>query len=525
MNSKTKIPALTTAVCCLFLCQPLNAQTVELELNKTLSPSDTLPYDISDSSIYTLDGEAYTGSIDENTNITVDYDLIAESADYSSYTLAMVNKSFTAGDFTYNMTLPQNFWVKQMLEIAWGQTMSVKNMTLHTLDSLTGHPKLIISLNQNATLDVREDFEFIDTRSSNAWYQTRLTIYGGGNINVAGDFTIKSEIPDPAPQDMPVGIDFTVETANFNVGGVLTLENNVAAHDNVFRTTSSSGGTFYRTIGGLQVSANGMIQLAGNAEANTTELSFTNSGVSEYVGGLLSREVDGQIVANKLNVRMNASDAANGRQIMRFTTTNGWKLDADTYADSASALGEVEVSSGRLDIGMYDGMKGGVLYLSAYSGRDSDAVFSATGNDSGNEIGKVVFDKMSFYHGTIAVDAIETASDFIQINGALTKSSDTSSLTFDISISAYDLQQWLLAAGAEEWDLELLSFATSGSNVSEGDFILALEDGVSGEIFIKELDGVSTIVASLTATVPEPAEIASLFGLFTLFAAALRRKK
>ena len=201
--------------------------------------------------------------------------------------------------------------------------MSVKNMTLHTLDSLTGHPKLIISLNQNATLDVREDFEFIDTRSSNAWYQTRLTIYGGGNINVAGDFTIKSEIPDPAPQGMPVGIDFTVETANFNVGGVLTLENNVAAHDNVFRTTSSSGGTFYRTIGGLQVSANGMIQLAGNAEANTTELSFTNSGVSEFVGGLLSREVDGQIVANKLNVRMNASDAANGRQIMRFTTTNG----------------------------------------------------------------------------------------------------------------------------------------------------------------------------------------------------------
>ena len=306
---------------------------------------------------------------------------------------------------------------------------------------------------------------------------------------------------------------------------MLTLENGAAAHDNVFRTTSSSGGTFYRTIGGLQVSANGMIQLAGNSEANTTELSFTNSGVSEFVGGLLSREVDGQIVANKLNVRMNASDAANGRQIMRFTTTSGWKLDADTYADSASALGEVEVSSGRLDIGMYDGMKGGVLYLSAYSGRDSEAVFSAAGNDSGNEIGKVVFDKMSFYHGTIAVDAIETASDFIQINGALTKSSDTSSLTFDISISAYDLQQWILAAGAEEWDLELLSFATAGSNVSEGDFILALEDGVSGEISIKELDGVSTIVASLTATVPEPAEIASLFGLFTLFAAALRRKK
>lgn len=524
MNSKTKIPALTTAICCLFLCQPLNAQTVELELNKTLSPSDTLPYDISDASIYTLDGEAYTGSINENTNITVDYNLIAKSEDYASYLLAKVNKSFTAGDFTYNMTFPQEFWYKQMLEIAWGQTMSVKNMTLHTLDSSTSHPILAISLNQNATLNVREDFEFIDTRSSNGWYLTQLTIFGGGNINVAGDFTIKSEIPDPAPQGMPVGINFTVEAANFNVRGVLTLENGAAAHDNVFRTTSSSGGTFYRTIGGLQVSANGMIQLAGNAEANTTELSFTNSGVSEYVGGLLSREVGGQIVANKLNVRMNASDAANGRQIMRFTTTSGWELGADkTYADSASALGEVEVSNGRLDIGMYDGMKGGLLYLSAYSGRDSDAVFSAAGNDSGNEIGKVVFDKMTFYHGTIAVDAIKTASDFIQINGALTKHSGTSSLTFDISISAYDLQQWILADGAEEWDLELLSFATAGSNVSKEDFILALEDGVSGEISIKELDGVSTIVASLT--VPEPAEIASLFGLFTLFAAALRRKK
>ena len=61
------------------------------------------------------------------------------------------------------------------------------------------------------------------------------------------------------------------------------------------------------------------------------------------------------------------------------------------------------------------------------------------------EYGKVVFDSMEFSHGTIVFDLAEEKefSDFIQINGAATKTSVTAELIFDINISASELEGWL----------------------------------------------------------------------------------
>ena len=184
---------------------------------------------------------------------------------------------------------------------------------------------------------------------------------------------------------------------------------------------------------------------------------------------------------------------------MRFADTGGWTLDANAFSDSADALGEAEIGNGRPDIGMRDGMKGGSLFLNGYNGADK-AVFSAAGTYSNVETGKVVFNSVSFYCGTIVFDLAEEKKpgDFTQINGTVTKSSESSELSVEINVSAYDPQGRLESSGDDEWSADLLSFATEGSNVSADDFSVKLQDGIIGKIMISELNGISAVSANLS---------------------------
>ena len=207
---------------------------------------------------------------------------------------------------------------------------------------------------------------------------------------------------------------------------------------------------------------------------------------------------------------------------MRFNTTSGWTLDSYVYSDAANALNEVEVSGGRLDLGMYGGMKGGSLMIMGYN-RPSEAVFSATGTAADTEIGSVTFDTMSFYRGTVVFDLAEGDGDFIQVDGAMTKVTGASPLVLELNVSAYDLQAWIEASERDEWSADLMSFATVGSNVSAEDFTLKLQDGIMGKITVSELDGVSTLTANLSL-VPEPSEVAAILGAFALLLAARRRR-
>jgi hypothetical protein len=497
---------------------PQSSQAVDIE--GTFTSDSAFPVHITDPSFYTLNGEAYSGEIDSDTNLTVNGIL---SSNPSQNTITVAASSATAGNFTYNLELPANFWAKNVFEVYTPITFSVENFTLNLRESDTPHPNLIIYTGTNSTLNVRGDFLFSDTRSSTNWYQTRLSFSGNGNVAIDGNFTINSQISKPSSHALNC-VNFEVATTQtFTVGGVLSLSNS-NGNNNVFRTTATSAGTFTRSLGGLQITQRGMIQLAGNASAvNTTELIFTNSGTSEYIGGLLTRDSDGELANNKLNVRMTASDAANGRQIIRFNTTSGWTLDNNVYSDAANALNEVEVSGGRLDLGMYGGMKGGSLMIMGYN-NPSEAVFSATGAGvSGSEIGRVEFDSMSFYRGTVVFDLAETDGDFIKVNGAMTKITGASPLVLEMNVSAYDLQAWLEASESDEWSANLMSFATDGSNVSAEDFTLKLQDGIMGKITVSELDGVSTLTANLSL-VPEPAEVAAILGAFALLLVARRRR-
>lgn len=497
---------------------PQSSQAVNIE--GTFTSDSALPVNVTDPSFYTLDGEAYSGEIDSFTNIAISCSLSEVPSDY---TIAIASSSLTARNLTYNIVdLPEGFWDTNLLDISGNQTISVENLTVNLRDTKTNQPILGFQINAGAVLETRGDFLFSDARSSADWYMTRVAFRGSGDVKIGGDFTIDSQIPNPSAHDLD-SASLYVSTRTFSVGGVLTVKNS-NGDDNILKLSPSESGTFTRTLGGLSIEQNGMIQLGGNASsANTTYLIFTNSGTSEYTGGLLTIDSAGELADNKLNVRMTASDTANGRQIMRFTETQGWSLSNGVFSDSPNALNEVEVSGGRLDLGMYGGMKGGSLMIMGYN-RPSEAVFSATGTAADTEIGRVTFDTMSFYRGTVVFDLAKTDGDFIQVDGAMRKVEGASPLVLELNVSAYDLQAWIEDPESDGWSADLMSFATDGSNVSDGDFTLKLQDGIAGNISISELNGISTITANLSI-VPEPAAVAALIGAFAFCAAARRRRK
>lgn len=512
MISKTKIIfSLLTA----GFIAATNAADIEMNLNS----SSTFPGDLSDPSAYLENGAPYTGAIDSSTNITLN----AQFDSVPDKDIASVSSNITAGNFTYNMNFPKNFWGKTMLSLSNNCTFSVDNFYFNINESLTSHPKLSFNLNSGATLKVRGDFLYTDSRANKGWYQTRLAISGSGSFNVDGNLTIDSK-PTAALSNNLDGVVLEINATNFRVGGNVTIQNS-RGDKNIIYMCGTSSTSYARSFGGLRVSQNGMIILNGTPEkASTTDLIFTNTSESEYVGGLFCIESNGVLPDNKLNIRMTA-DSVGGRQIMRFNNLPDWSMDNIVHKGSPNSLGEVEVSNGRVDIGMYDGMKGGKLMLNGYNGA-TNAIFSATGTLSGMEYGKIVFDSMEFSRGTIVFDLAEEKefSDFIQINGAATRTSDTAELIFDINISAYDLEGWLSGFQEDEWNVDLMSFSTSESNLTADDITLKLQDGVFGKLSITDLDGISTITASLT-TVPEPAEIAVLFGLAALFFAWRKRSK
>ncbi len=513
MISKTKIIfSLLTA----GFIAATNAADIEMNLNS----SSTFPGNLSDPSAYLENGAPYTGTIDSSTNITLNaqFDSVPSKED-----IASISSNITAGDFTYNMNFPKNFWGKTMLSLSSNCTFSVDNFYFNINESITSHPKLSFSLNSGATLKVRGDFLYTDIRANKDWYQTRLAISGSGSFNVDGNLTIDSK-PTAAWSNNLDAVVLEINATNFRVGGNVTIQNS-RGDKNIIYMCGTSSTSYARSFGGLRVSQNGMIILNGTPEkASTTDLIFTNTSESEYVGGLFCIESNGVLPDNKLNIRMTA-DSVGGRQIMRFNNLPDWSMDNIVHTGSPNSLGEVEVSNGRVDIGMYDGMKGGKLMLNGYNGA-ANAIFSATGTLSGMENGKIVFDSMEFSRGTIVFDLAEEKefSDFIQINGAATRTSDTAELIFDINISAHDLEGWLSGFQEDEWNVDLMSFSTSESNLTADDITLKLQDGVFGKLSITDLDGISTITASLT-TVPEPAEIAVLFGLAALFFAWRKRSK
>ena len=142
------------------------------------------------------------------------------------------------------------------------------------------------------------------------------------------------------------------------------------------------------------------------------------------------------------------------------------------------------------------------------------------------DIGRVQFDSMSFYEGTIVFDIGEVDCDFIQINGGVTKAAPDSQIVFDINISKDDLQIYLETLGAETMEWNLMSFKTDDSDFDLADIILKTQAGIDGELsfLADDSSGLTTVQLSL-GVVPEPALAAAILGALALSLAAFRRRK
>ena len=270
----------------------------------------------------------------------------------------------------------------------------------------------------------------------------------------------------------------------------------------------------------------GVIELDGQDKVTTTTLTFTNSGRNEFNGSLATRiEVErtpdkkisswGNVVDNKLNITMDATDPQNGYQVLRFSEIENYENENwinYAFTSGANSLNEIVVKNGRLDIAMYDGMKASSLSMEG-------GVFSAAGDNS--EMGKVVFDKIVFSGGTIYFDIFELENDSLKINGSIEKVSDSSKLTLEMSVNEYDLREWL--AGEDSKSVELITFSSEGSNVTAEDFSLKLLDGVSGEIAMDEAGGMISLSVNL-GVVPEPEAVASVLAALAIVAACFRKR-
>ena len=372
----------------------------------------------------------------------------------------------------------------------------------------------------------------------------RINMWDRSSVQIGGDWIINSNRNDSKnylslmiddSEGSPDGVNFQVDgnvvsagastlifTTNnksFTVGGSMNLN---GSQWNILRDNSRSD-TFIRSVGGISGTARLNITKEAwvTAGSRTVNLVLTNKSAFDMTTSFATQENND----DKLNITMSASDARNGRQALRFDSIGSpyWCNGVQVYDAN---INNVEISSGRLDLGMHGGMKGANLSLYGYTGNAADAVFSAAGLSSGQEIGRVQFDSMTFYEGTIVFDLGEVESDFIQINGGVTKDAPDSQIVFDINISKDDLQMYLEVLGAETMEWNLMSFKTDDSDFDLADIILKTQAGIDGELsfLADDSSGLTTVQLSL-GVVPEPALAAAILGALALSLAAWRRRK
>ncbi len=496
------------------------------EATLSFTPTDVsqIGQDLSSPDTYGL-----AGPITDSTNITVNYTIPSVTSGNNPYNTSRITKfaeDLTANNFTFNINFGNNLWAVYVLNVSENKRVSLNSVSYNIIDSATSHPINNITVNKGGLFEVKGDLVVSDRRTTRSWYQTRLNFWGSGNVNIKGNLTLSSEMAtmyDNALNGVKLELS---ETNSFTVGGVVTLQS-MWDDKKWIRLNSNARNVFERSFGGLSVASGGVIELDGQSNVTATTLTFTNSGRNEFNGSLATRiEVErtdgkisswGNVVDNKLNITMDATDPQNGYQVLRFSKIDNYENENwinYAFTSGANSLNEIVVKNGRLDIAMYDGMKASSLSMEG-------GVFSAAGDNYNPEMGKVVFDKIVFSGGTIYFDIFEEENDSLQINGSIEKVSDSSKLTLEMSVNEYDLREWL--AGEDSKSVELITFSSEGSNVTAEDFSLKLLDGVSGEIAMDEAGGMISLSVNL-GLVPEPESVACVLAALAIVAACFRKR-
>lgn len=492
----------------------LSAQIQELYFNDVTDNNSTYISDISNWYTDTSKTTHFTGTLDGNQNGNVsgsgEFAIKVAAENTPTFNNLTYETEGASKDFDF-LTLGND----TVLTINGDLTT---NFSLGNDGTVSSQRTASLVLWSNSTLHVKGDWIISSNRAESSNYQAVKLTTGWGDIN--GSVLVDGNIISNGPDN----IIFSTVRGDFKVGGTIDLN---GSQWNLASTTSAN--TYTREIGGLGKANGGNDRVRMNITNTSTEpsnavvnLIFKNKSSYEATTAFSRAKTDNA----KLNITMMAEDAytSKGRQVLRIDTTDLYWCNGVEMHDAN--INDVEVNSGRLDIGMYYGLKGNNLEIYSHTGRAEDAVFSATSLMTGNEMGRAEFDSMSFYNGTIVFDLAEVDKDFIQINGGVTRLAQDAKLVFDINLSAEDLKTYPEAIEEEMMQWDIMSFKTDDSNIVEDDIILKTQSGIEGtlDFIADQSSGLTTVYVEL-ALVPEPSTVAAILGAAAIAYALIRRRK
>lgn len=457
--------------------------------------------DLLDPSIWKVgsaDGEQFAGSVAETAD-NINFLNISHSMPNGincdgAYS---VSDSLVVAGINADISLGSDNWGYRLFSVADGKSLRTVGDFGVSVSTKTWNPIIGTMLGENSSVEIGGDFSL----RQNEGGQMRFQLQSSGAVS---SFKVAGNARLSYWSDIELGLGIS----RFEVGGVLSLSGGGnGATLNFLQQTE--GGLFSSVdvkLGGLDC-RNGKIQISSNEIVSQISLKFTNSVSSEYYGAIAR----GSGSPAAFNITMNASDAENGKQVLRFSSIEPY----DYYSNAD--ISNVTVERGELSLGMHSGMKGDLLQVSG-----AGAVFSATGLVTG-EIGSARFSEAWLSAGKIRFDFSEAEGcDKIVFDGVMNVMGN---FEFELNLSSADFGAWLKTAGLEYMDYTIVEF--SETNVSAGELaeMLSMDGGIKAEILEDDFaDGKLTLRLEL-AQVPEPAAFAAAMGAAVLIAAARRKRK
>ena len=405
-----------------------------------------------------------------------------------------VSDSLVVAGINADISLGTNNWGYRLFSVADGKSLRTVGDFGVSVSTKTWNPIIRTMLGENSSVEIGGDFSL----RQNEGGQMRFQLQSSGAVS---SFKVAGNARLSYWSDIELGLGIS----RFEVGGVLSFSGGA----NTLNFLQQTDGLFNSVdvkLGGLEFRG-GKIQISSSEIVSRISLEFTNSVSSEYYGAIAR----GSGSPAAFNITMNASDAENGKQVLRFSSIEPY----DYYSNAD--ISNVTVERGELSLGMHSGMKGDLLQVSG-----AGAVFSATGLVTG-EIGSARFSEAWLSAGKIRFDFSEAEGcDKIVFDGAMNVMGN---FEFELNLSSADFGEWLETAGLEYMDYTIVEF--SETNVSAGELaeMLSMDGGIKAEILEDDFaDGKLTLRLEL-AQVPEPAAFAAAMGAAVLIAAARRKRK
>lgn len=441
------------------------------------------------------DGEQFAGSVAETADninfLNISHSMPDGINCDGAYS---VSDSLVVAGINADISLGTDNWGYRLFSVADGKSLRTVGDFGVSVSTKTWNPIIRTMLGENSSVEIGGDFSL----RQNEGGQMRFQLQSSGAVS---SFKVAGNARLSYWSDIELGLGIS----RFEVGGVLSFSGGA----NTLNFLQQTDGLFNSVdvkLGGLDC-RKGKIQISSSEIVSRISLEFTNSVSSEY-SGIIAR---GSGSPAAFHITMNASDAENGKQVLRFSSTEPYE-----YYSNAD-ISNVTVKRGELSLGMHSGMKGDLLDVSG-----AGAVFSATGLVTG-EIGSARFSEAWLSAGKIRFDFSETEGcDKIVFDGAMNFSGN---FEFELNLSSADFGAWLEEAGFEYMDYTIVEF--SETNVSAGELaeMLSMDGGIKAEILEDDFaDGKLTLRLEL-AQVPEPAAFAAAMGAAVLIAAARRKRK